>query len=113
MVCLRRDRLSTAERGVMVGLRRKVVVAIFAAVAVGATGATAPIPAASATQPGVSTRAVIAKTCSSGYKRGVINGSVKCLRRGEFCTHSADNQYRRYGFRCTHYYRNVNRYRLT
>lgn len=43
----------------------------------------------------------------------MINGSVKCLARGEFCTHSADSQYRRYGFRCTRYYRNVHRYRLT
>lgn len=55
----------------------------------------------------------MAKTCSAGYVRGVINGSVKCLRRGEFCTHSADRQYRRYGFRCIRYYRNVQRYRLT
>jgi hypothetical protein len=94
----------------MVGLRRKVVASLAAVVAVGAS---APIPAASAAQRGVPTRAVIAKTCSSGYTRGVINGSVKCLRRGEFCTHSADSQYRRYGFRCTHYYRNVSRYRLT
>jgi hypothetical protein len=43
----------------------------------------------------------------------VINGSVKCLRAGEFCTHSADRQYRHYGFRCVSYYSNVGRYRLT
>jgi hypothetical protein len=94
----------------MVGLRRKVVAVLAAAVAVGAT---APIPAASASQQVPTQRAVLAKTCSSGYTRGVINGSVKCLRRGEFCTHSADRQYRRYGFRCTRYYPNVHRYRLT
>ena len=93
----------------MVGLRRKVVAVLAAAVAVGAT---APIPAASATQR-APVRAVVASTCSSGYTRAVINGSVKCLRRGEFCTHSADRQYRRYGFRCTRYYPNVRRYRLT
>jgi hypothetical protein len=93
----------------MVGLPRKAVAVLAAAVAVAAG---APVPGASATQRAPSS-AVIAKTCSSGYTRGVINGSVKCLRRGEFCTHSADRQYRRYGFRCTHYYPNVNRYRLT
>jgi hypothetical protein len=93
----------------MVDLGRKVVAILAAALVVGAV---APIPAASARhQPPV--RAVIAKTCSSGYTRGVINGSVKCLRRGEFCTHSADRQHRRYGFRCTRYYPNVQRYRLT
>lgn len=93
----------------MVGFRRKVVAALVTAVAVGAG---ASIPAASASQ-AAPARVVIAKTCSAGYKRGVINGSVKCLRRGEFCTHSADRQYRRYGFRCIRYYRNVHRYRLT
>jgi hypothetical protein len=93
----------------MVGLRRKVVAILAAVVAVGAS---AGVPAASASQRS-STRAVVASTCSSGYTRGVINGSVKCLRRGEFCTHSADRQYRRYGFRCTQYYPNVQRHRLT
>lgn len=93
----------------MVGLRRKVVAVVAA---VGFVGASAPVPVASAA-PRVPTHAVIARTCSSGYTRAVINGSVKCLRRGEFCTHSADRQYRRYGFRCTRYYPNVERYRLT
>ena len=93
----------------MVGFRRKVVAVLVTAVAVGAT---APIPAALARAPRPAS-VVTAKACSSGYTRGVINGSVKCLRRGEFCTHSADRQYRRYGFRCTRYYSNVHRYRLT
>lgn len=57
--------------------------------------------------------AVVAKTCSAGYRHAVINGAQKCLRRGEFCAHSADRQYRRYGFRCIRYYPNVRRYRLT
>lgn len=93
----------------MVGLRRKVVAVLAAAVAVGAS---APVPAALANERAPAS-AVIAKTCSSGYTRAVINGSVKCLRRGEFCTHAADRQYRRYGFRCTHYDPRVHRYRLT
>lgn len=82
------------------------VLAIAAAV-----GASTPIPASANDHAPI--RAIAAKTCSHGYKRGVINGQVKCLRRGEFCTRSADRQYRRYGFRCTHYDRRVQRYRLT
>ena len=80
--------------------------------AVAALGISAPASAAPAhavTPP----RAVAAKSCSSSYTRAVINGSVKCLRAGEFCTHSADRQYRRYGYRCVSYYSNVGRYRLT
>jgi len=45
--------------------------------------------------------AAVAKTCSGGFKHAVINGAEKCLRRGQFCAHAADGQYRRYGFRCT------------
>lgn len=41
-----------------------------------------------------------AKTCGSGYTHAVIGGAEKCLRRGEFCAHRYDRQYRRYGFRC-------------
>lgn len=77
-----------------------------------ALGASAPAPAAPLHNSAPIT-VVAAKSCSAGYTRGVINGAVKCLRRGEFCTHSADRQYRRYGFRCTHYDRRVARYRLT
>ena len=43
----------------------------------------------------------VAKTCSAGFKHAVINGSEKCLRRGQFCARAADRQYRRVGFRCT------------
>lgn len=58
--------------------------------------------------------AIAARTsCSAGYVSGTIGGAHKCLRAGEFCTHALDAQYRRYGFRCTRYYANVNRYRLT
>jgi hypothetical protein len=69
-------------------------------------------PAASAGAPS-HPHAVAAKSCSAGYTHAVISGEQKCLRRGEFCAHSADRQYRRYGFRCTKYYSNVRRYRLT
>jgi hypothetical protein len=57
--------------------------------------------------------AVAAKSCSAGYTHAVISGQQKCLRAGEFCAHASDRQYRRYGFRCTRYYSNVQRYRLT
>ena len=90
-------------------IRTKVAAILAVATAIGGS---APIPAASANRH-TPIQAVAAKTCSAGYTAGVINGAVKCLRRGEFCTHSADRQYRRYGFRCIVYYSNVNRYRLT
>jgi hypothetical protein len=83
------------------------VLAAVAALAISAPASAAPTHAVAPP------RAVAAKSCSSGYTRAVINGSVKCLRAGEFRTHSADPQYRRYGFRCVSYYRNVGRYRLT
>ena len=82
--------------------------AVIAVVA--ALGTSAPAPAAPLHSP---VRGVAAKTCSAGYTRGRINGKLKCLHVGEFCTHSADRQYRHDGFRCIRYYRNVHRYRLT
>ena len=42
-----------------------------------------------------------AKTCGSGYVHARINGAEKCLRRGEYCAHSANRQYHRYGYSCT------------
>jgi hypothetical protein len=45
-------------------------------------------------------QAIAAKTCSASYVHGVIGGSQKCLRRGEFCAHAYARQYRRYGFSC-------------
>jgi hypothetical protein len=42
----------------------------------------------------------VAKVCSVGYKHAVIGGVQKCLRRGQYCAHRYDSQYRRYGFRC-------------
>ncbi|MGZ4253234.1 MAG: hypothetical protein ACXVHB_09720 [Solirubrobacteraceae bacterium] len=81
---------------------------LAATAAVGISAPASAAPAYAVAPP----RAFAAKSCSS-YTRAVINGSVKCLRAGEFCTHSADRQYRHYGFRCVRYYRNVGRYRLT
>ena len=77
----------------MNGLRRRltyglVTVGLLAAVPAGGGGATA-----------VATP-IVQKSCSGGFVHGVINGSQKCLRRGEFCARAADRQYRRYGFRC-------------
>jgi hypothetical protein len=43
---------------------------------------------------------VISKSCSAGFRHGVIGGSEKCLRRGQFCATSYKRQYIRYGFRC-------------
>lgn len=87
-------------------------IAVLAAVA--SMGASTPAAASAApVHSSASIRAVAAKTCSRSYTRARINGAIKCLRAGEFCTHSADRQYRHYGFRCIRYYANVGRYRLT
>ncbi len=75
--------------------------------------ALAAIPAVAGATPVGGPHAIAARSCSSGYTHAVISHQQKCLRRGEFCAHGADRQYRRYGFRCTKYYRNVARYRLT
>jgi hypothetical protein len=46
--------------------------------------------------------ASVATTCSAGYVHAVILGRQKCLRRGEYCTHTraAEHDYRRYHFSC-------------
>ena len=44
---------------------------------------------------------VPAKTCSAGYKKGTINGVVKCLRAGEYCSIKYKKQYVKYGFTCS------------
>jgi hypothetical protein len=56
--------------------------------------------------------AFVAKTCRGSYVHAVIGGEQKCLRRGEFCAHTYQRQYRRYGFYCTHTDAN-GRYHLT
>ena len=57
-------------------------------------------PTAFAAQPAAAPVAVAAKSCSGGFVHAVIGGAQKCLRRGEFCAHRYDGQYRRYGYRC-------------
>jgi hypothetical protein len=79
------------------------VIAVVAAVGAG----TAAPPQTSAAP------LVAAKTCRSGYVHAVIRGTEKCLHAGEFCAHSLDRVYRRYGFRCIRYDPRVDRYRLT
>ena len=59
------------------------------------------VPAASVeATPQAGVQGLAAKSCGSGYTHAVINGSHKCLRRGQFCSHSADSQYHRYGYHC-------------
>jgi hypothetical protein len=90
--------------------RRRVWLAALLAAGALAGGAFGPGLAA---KPAVAAPAAIARTCGADYRHAVIAGAEKCLRAGEFCTHSYDRQYRRYGYRCIRYYANVHRYRLT
>jgi hypothetical protein len=72
------------------------VATVLATAVLGVAAAGAP-----AAPPATAPVAIVTKSCSGGFVHGVINGSQKCLRRGEFCAHAADRQYRRYGFHCT------------
>jgi hypothetical protein len=54
-------------------------------------------PADAVSRPG----ALVAKSCRGSYLHAVVGGQQKCLRRGEFCAHAYQRQYRRYGFSCT------------
>jgi hypothetical protein len=74
---------------------------------------TCSLTLASAARPATAKTTAIVKTCPSGYKHAVIGGVQKCLKAGNFCTHSLDKQYRKYGFRCIHYDSKSHRYRLT
>ena len=85
---------------------------VAAALAVGALLGGA-IGAGQRVQPATAAPVAIERTCGAGYRHAVIAGAEKCLRAGEFCAHSYDNQYRRYGYRCIRYYANVHHYRLT
>lgn len=69
------------------------LIALIAAFA--AAGAGTPAASSQAYSP-----AVVAKTCSSGFKHGVIGGKHKCLRRGQYCAIRYDGQYHRFGFHC-------------
>ena len=76
-------------------VRGWVAAGVLAAGVLGSAAAGAPAAPPSAPA------AIVTKTCSGRFVHGVINGSEKCLARGEFCARAADRQYRRYGFRCT------------
>ena len=69
------------------------------AVLVAALSLAGAVPVA-ATTSNEENRAVAAKRCGSGYTHAVINGSHKCLRRGQFCSSRADSHYHRYGYHC-------------
>ena len=88
---------------------RAILVSLAAVLAALSVAAVAP----NSTQARGLAPSAITKTCSAGYRHAVIGGAQKCLRAGEFCAHRYDRQYRRYGYRCTRYYANVARYRLT
>ena len=42
----------------------------------------------------------IERTCGRGYVHAIINHKEKCLRKGEFCSHRYERDYRKYGFTC-------------
>jgi hypothetical protein len=69
--------------------------AITLAVAAFAGGALAPSSARLAAP-----HVALAKTCSSGYVHASLPWGEKCLRAGEYCKHSGDRYYHRYGFHC-------------
>jgi hypothetical protein len=85
-------------------MRRRITAAVLSlGLAASATPAGLAIPAASASRAGSAIRiASIAKTCPSGFVRGVVLGNQKCLHAGEYCTHTrrAERDYRRYHFSC-------------
>jgi hypothetical protein len=78
-------------------MKRRLAALVAAAAVCAAAPAVAPVLHGSPVAPATA----VAKTCSAGFKHALINGSEKCLRRGQFCARAADRQYRRYGFRCT------------
>jgi hypothetical protein len=76
-------------------------------------GSIAAVPVvAPAVAPAKSPVASASKSCSSGYTHAVIGGQQKCLRRGEYCAHRYDSQYRKYGYKCVKRDRNGD-YHLT
>jgi len=80
-------------------MRRKLTAALAAFTLAGAAGG-ASVP------PVVTPDVALAKPCSAGYKHAVINGSHKCLRRGQYCARAYDRKaprqwpYIHYGYRC-------------
>jgi hypothetical protein len=86
-------------------MRQRILVLCVAFVAAIGAATAAPVTTAAP--------AAAAKTCHAGYVDAIIQGEEKCLHAGEFCRHSLDRVYRRYGFRCIRYDARVHRYRLT
>jgi uncharacterized protein (DUF697 family) len=77
-------------------MKRRLAALAIAAAAFAAAPAVAPVSGSP-----VAPASAVAKSCSASYTHALINGSEKCLRRGQFCARAADRQYRRYGFHCT------------
>lgn len=81
-------------------MRRHLAIAatLLGLASIGGSPATASQPTGAIAKSPV---AVAAKSCKAGYVHAVIGGQQKCLRRGEFCAHGDQRQYKRYGFNCT------------
>jgi hypothetical protein len=69
---------------------------VLSALALGSPVIAPPVVNATTASP----TATAAKNCGRGYTHAVIGSAEKCLRRGQFCAHRYDRQYKRYGFRC-------------
>jgi len=65
-----------------------------------ALGIAAAAPVAAPAQAVSGQASIATKTCSASYTHARIQGSEKCLRRGQFCASAAKRQYVKYGFRC-------------
>lgn len=74
-------------------LKRRLALFVAAAALAAPVGGTAQ---ADPTPPS----AVVAKSCSAGYRHAVIGGRHKCLRRGQYCAKRYDRRYHRYGYHC-------------
>ena len=70
------------------------------AVSAAALGVAAAAPVVAPAAPHAIRTPIVTKTCSGGFRHGVIGGAEKCLRAGEFCARRYDRQYRHYGYRC-------------
>jgi hypothetical protein len=71
---------------------KKHITGTIAALAILAPAAT-PAPAAEPT-------AVVAHSCSAGYRHATIGGEHKCLHAGQYCARRYQAKYHRKGFHC-------------
>lgn len=78
------------------GLHIRARVARWATVATAAVALGGGVPVATSASAAQSPTAVAAR-CTYGK----INGHRKCLKRGEYCSRSAEKQYEKYGFTCS------------